>query len=261
MKPLVVLALVLLFSGSGSAAGFLDALGFGTKPDAPKPQISSAALNALSQDQVVQGLKEALSKGLTQAVGKLGHDGGFLTNLNVKIPIPEKMRTIESTLRALKQDQYADEFITTMNRAAEQAVPAAAPVFVEALQGMTIDDAKSILSGTTNAATLYFRKATEAKLTEKFLPIVKAATDKTGVTLAYKQLMAKANPEGALGSFGSSFLKAANIDTVDVDSYVTSMALDGLFKMVAEEEKTIRENPVARTTDLLQKVFGAIKLP
>ena len=120
---------------------------------------------------------------------------------------------------------------------------------------MSIEDAKSILTGSTNAATEYFRKTTETNLFERFLPVVKKATDETGVTSAYKKVIEKGSAAGSLGSFGNSLFKA---DSLDVDSYVTTKALDGLFKMVAEEEKRIRENPVARTTDLLQKVFGAV---
>ena len=178
-----------------------------------------------------------------------------MTNLNVKIPMPEKLRTVEKTLRVLKQDKLADEFVTTMNHAAEQAVPEAAGVFGDAIKGMSIEDAKAILTGTNNAATQYFRRTTETNLYAKFLPIVKQATDQTGVTSAYKQLMEKAEAANSFGSFGRSLLGA---ESMDVDAYVTNKALDGLFKMVAEEEKRIRENPAARTTALLQKVFGAV---
>ncbi len=204
---------------------------------------------SLSQDQVAQGLKEALGKGVQQAVSRLGQDGGCLTNASVKIPMPEKLRTVEKTLRVLKQDKLADDFVATMNHAAEKAVPEAAGVFGDAIKGMSIADARTILAGTNNAATQYFRRTTETNLYVKFLPIVKQATDQTGVTSTYKQLMAKAQGANSFGSFGRS---------LDVDAYVTSKALDGLFKMVAEEEQLIRQNPAARTTALLQKVFGAV---
>ena len=233
------------------AASLLDALGFGNK----STNQTSTLTAALSQDQVVAGLKEALGKGVQNAIAQLGHDGGFLTNISVKIPIPEKLRTVEKTLRALKQDKLADDFVNTMNHAAEQAVPEAASVFSEAIKGMSIEDAKNILAGTNNAATQYFRKATETNLFERFLPIVKKATDQTGVTSTYKRFMEKASGSNVFGGFGQSLLQG---ESVDVDGYVTNKALDGLFKMVADEEKRIRENPVARTTDLLQKVFGAV---
>lgn len=215
-----------------------------------------ASVAALAQDQVVSGLKEALSKGVQQAVSSLGREGGFLTNLNVKIPMPEKLQAVDKTLRKLKQDKLADEFVTTMNRAAEQAVPVAAGVFGDAIKQMSVEDAKRILAGTNNAATMYFRRVTETNLVAKFHPIVKAATEKAGVTAAYKQMMDKVNTVGTFGGFGvGTFL---NKDAMDIDSYVTGRALDGLFKLVADEEKRIRENPVARTTDLLKQVFGSV---
>lgn len=220
---------------------------------------AQSAAAALPQDQVIQGLKEALNKGVQNAIAHLGHDGGFLTNAAVKIPIPDKLRSVEKGLRAARQDKLADEFIATMNHAAEQAVPEAATVFGDAVTSMSIDDAKSILAGSTNSATLYFQKKTRAALQQKFAPIVKAATDKAGVTSAYKNFIGKAGDYtssfGSIGAFASNFTKS---DSLDVDAYVTNKALDGLFKMIAAEEVAIRQNPAARTSDLLQKVFGAV---
>jgi hypothetical protein len=231
-------------------------------PDQPQGAVGQAqtTLSGLSQDQVVQGLKDALAKGLQEAIAGLGHDNGFLTNLNVKIPMPEKLQTVEKALRAMNQEKYVDDFVTTMNHAAEQAVPAAASVFADALKQMSIDDAKAILSGPNDAATLYFQKTTQTNLYAKFYPIVQKATAQTGVTAAYKNLMAKANVGSGLGSLGSALGGSLlDKDTMDVDAYVTNKALDGLFKMVAAEELQIRQNPVARTTATLQKVFGALK--
>jgi hypothetical protein len=147
-----------------------------------------------------------------------------------------------------------------MNHAAEQAVPEAGSVFADALKQMTIEDAKSILGGTNDAATQYFQKTTQTNLYAKFHPIVQKATEKTGVTAAYKKLMDKVNVGQGLGSIGSALGGTLlGKDSLDIDAYVTNQAMNGLFKMVAEEEQQIRQNPVARTTDLLQKVFGAIK--
>lgn len=219
---------------------------------------AATGLAALSQDQMVKGLQDALGKGLQQAIAKLGRADGFLTNANVKIPMPEKMQKVESTLRALKQDKLANDFVATMNHAAEQAVPEAGAVFGEALKKMTIEDAKGILTGPNDAATQYFQRTTQTNLYAKFYPIVQKATANTGVTAAYKKVMEKANVTKSLGSLGDT-LGGALLDkgTVDLDAYVSQKAMDGLFKMVAEEEKQIRQNPAARTTDLLQKVFGA----
>ncbi|MCX6922970.1 MAG: DUF4197 domain-containing protein [Verrucomicrobia bacterium] len=258
MKTLLTVTLTLVFSHGVIQAGLLDALGFGKTATNATSALPAALTASLSQDQVVQGLKEALGKGVQQAVSRLGHEGGFLTNVNVKIPMPEKLRTVDKTLRALKQDKLADDFVTTMNHAAEQAVPEAAGVFAEAIKGMSIADGKAILVGTNNAATQYFRRTTETNLYAKFLPIVKQATDQTGVTSTYKQLMAKAEAANSFGSFGSFGRSLLGVENIDVDAYVTNKALDGLFTMVAEQEKLIRENPAARTTALLQKVFGAV---
>ena len=232
-----------------------------TAPATPPSMAGQAqtTLAGLSQDQAVQGLKDALAKGLQGAIANLGHDGGFLTNLNVKIPMPEKLQTVEKAVRAMKQDKLADDFVNTMNHAAEQAVPEAASVFADSLKQMSIEDAKGILGGPNDAATQYFQRTTQTNLYAKFYPIVQKATAQTGVTAAYKNLMAKANVTQGLGSFGSTLSSTVlGKDSMDVDAYVTNKALDGLFKMVAAEEQQIRQNPVARTTATLQKVFGAL---
>jgi len=218
-------------------------------PDLPALPSLSRGSPALSQDQLVRGLKEALGNGLDHAVASLGREQGFLTNLNVRIPIPPKLQTVEKTLRSLGQQRVADHFVETMNHAAEQAVPAAAVVFKDTLQKMTVADARRILSGSSNAATLYFRENTHAELTRKFLPIVQKATEGAGTTAAYKQVSDKLRLAGP-------FVRMPNMD---LDAYVTEKALDGLFTLVAEEEQRIRENPAARTTDLLKSVFGSLR--
>lgn len=217
-----------------------------TTPATPADVATALVRGALASDEVTAGLKEALSKGVEKAVESLGKEDGFLKNLNVKIPMPDSLKKVEKTLRTLRQDKMADEFVTTINRAAEKAVPEAAAVLGESIKKMSIADAKAILNGPKDAATQYFRKASETNLYARFLPIVKNATSATGVTSAYKQMTDKA-------SFASPFLGA---DGLDIDAYVTRKALDGLFVQIADQEKRIRENPVARTTDLLQKVFG-----
>jgi hypothetical protein len=229
------------------------------KPQVPSGQ-AETTLASLSQDQLIQGLKDALAKGLQQAIAGLGHEGGFLTNLNVKIPMPEKLQKVENALRAMKQEKLADDFVATMNHAAEQAVPEAGTVFANALKQMTIEDAKSILGGPNDAATQYFQKTTQTNLYSKFYPIVQKATQATGVTAAYKNLMEKANIGQGLGSIGSALGGSLlGKESLDIDAYVTNKAMDGLFRMVAAEEQQIRQNPMARTTDMLQKVFGAFK--
>lgn len=253
MKTFLLTA-TLLASLAVSHAGFLDQLQ--ALATTNKAVLTSSNLAGLSQDQMIQALKEALGKGVQTAVAGLGRNDGFLTNLNVKIPMPGKLKSVEKALRAVKQEKLADEFVDTMNHAAEQAVPEAAAVFSDSIKQMTIADAKAILTGTNNAATEYFRRTTHTNLYAKFLPIVKVATDKTGVTAAYKNMMGKvaatSQVSSLLGSTG--WVKP---EDMDIDAYVTQKAMDGLFRMVAAEEKQIRENPVARTTDVLKNVFGA----
>lgn len=239
---------------SARAADLLDKLGI-------SKSTASSALTALPQDQVVSGLKEALAKGVQFAVTNLGKADGFLKDASVHVPMPESLRKVEKGLRAAGQSQLADQFVTTMNRAAEQAVPEAASVLADSVRQMTIEDAKMILSSTNTAATDYFRRTSETNLYTRFLPIVKKATEQTGVTSAYKQMTSKVNTGfGSFGGFGNTTFgkDLANKDALDIDAYVTHKAMDGLFLKIAEQEKAIRANPAARTTDLLQKVFGSL---
>jgi hypothetical protein len=163
--------------------------------------------------------------------------------------MPDDLKKVETVLRAFKQDRYADEFIAAMNHAAERAVPESAALLNEAIRKMSLEDARAILKGPDDAATRYFRKVSEGKLKERLLPLVQQATDQAGVTAAYKQLMQKAGPATSMMGKQAS----------DLDGYVTSKTMDGLFKMIAAEEKLIRQDPVARSTDLLKKVFGTAK--
>lgn len=247
-----LLALVLIGPISDDArAGWLDDLKKKWEESQSSPSATPAlggAAAALSDEEVVRGLKEALSRGTQQAIATLGKDGGFLNNLDVKIPLPDELKKVEKLLRGLGQDKYADQFVATMNHAAEKAVPEAATLFSDAISRMTLADAKSILKGPDDAATQYFRKSSEAKLKERFLPIVQAATDQAGVTAAYKKLIQKAGPTAQLLGVGAT----------DLDTYVEGKAVDGLFKMIAAEEKRIRQDPLARGTDLLKKVFGSL---
>ena len=251
MKRSLLLLGCLTLALATTHAAILDFL----KPKADSTNaITAASLSGLSQDQVADALKQALGKGVTSAVTNLGQANGFLGNPKVKIPMPEKLAAVEKTLRAMKQDKYADEFVATMNHAAESAVPEALPIFTDALKGMTIDDAKKLVSGGQDSATQFFKSKGEKQIQEKMAPVIKQSTEKAGVTASYKKLVDQANTSAVSG-----FLGKLNYDTasLDVDKYVTQKASDGLFKMIAEEEKRIRENPAARTSDLLQKVFGA----
>jgi hypothetical protein len=211
--------------------------------------------SSVPHDQVVGAVKEALLSGMQSAVRELGHDGGFLTNLNVRIPIPKQLQPIERTLRLLKEDQLADELVVTMNHAAERAVPEAASVFGDAISRMSIADAEAVVTGPPDAATEYFRRATETNLFQRFLPVVKRATDETGVTSTYKRIEQSASRNRFLSPLLGGI---SGSQSLDLDSYITQKALDGLFKEIAAEEQRIRQNPVARTSELLRRVFGAV---
>ncbi|MGB5398542.1 MAG: DUF4197 domain-containing protein [Gammaproteobacteria bacterium] len=181
--------------------------------------------NALSNEDIVAGLKEALNKGAGYAVNNLGKADGFLKNNDVKIPMPDKLEKVESLLRKAGQDKYADEFVTTMNRAAESAVPLTLSVVKEGIANMSIDDAKNILHGPDDAATQYLKKVGSDKLNAQISPIVQDATAKAGVTSMYK------NMYGKLGFAG----KYLNLEDYNVDSYVTQKTMDGLFTMIAQQ--------------------------
>ena len=206
--------------------------------------------NKVSDSDISGGLKEALGKGVANAIKSLGKEDGFLSNVRVKIPLPKSLQKIEKVVRVAGQGKAVDEFVASMNHAAEKAVPVAVDVFVEAIKKMSFDDARQILfSGKDDSATQFFRKSGEENLRTKFRPIVEEFTAKTGVTQKYKAMIGKAG-------FAAQFLGK---DATDLDGYVTQKALDGLFLLIADEEKKIRKDPLVRTTSLLKKVFGILR--
>ncbi len=217
----------------------------------------SKEVQSLTEARIAEGLKEALDVGVRGAVAALGRSDGFLKHADVRIPLPAGLQRTEAALRALGQERLVNEFETSLNRAAEQAVPEAAEVLANSVKQMTLEDARTILSSTNTAATDYFRRTSEVALQERLLPIVQGATSRAGVTSGYKELLAKAGMDrpGILGNLGRSFL---GNDNLDLDSYVTRKTLDGLFVRIAEEEIKIRENPAERTTELLRQVFGSL---
>ncbi len=201
--------------------------------------------SGLSEVKIGSGLKEALQVGTESAVNLTGKTDGYFLNQVIKILMPEKLKTFEKGLRAVGYGPQVDEFVLNMNRAAEKAAPFAKQVFWDAIGEMSFDDARKILSGNDTAATEYFKGKTTNKLTDVFNPIVSNAMNEVGVTRQYKELV---------GRYESiPFVKK---ESFDLDHYVVTKALDGLFHMVGEEEKKIRKNPAARTTDLLKEVFG-----
>jgi len=202
--------------------------------------------SGLSDVKIGSGLKEALQVGTENAVSLTGKTDGYFLNQVIKILMPEKLKTFEKGLRAVGYGPQVDEFVQSMNRAAEKAAPAAKQIFWDAVGEMTFDDARKILSGSDTAATEYFKGKTTNKLTAAFKPVVNKSMNEVGVTRQYKELV---------GRYESiPFVKK---ESFDLDQYVVTKALDGLFHMVGEEEKKIRKNPTARTTDLLKEVFGS----
>jgi len=201
--------------------------------------------SSLSDAKIGEGLKEALKVGTENTVNLTGKTDGFFANQAIKILMPEKLRTVETGLRAVGYGPKVDEFVLSMNRAAERAAPAARGIFSDALGAMTFDDARKIWSGPDNAATEYFRSKTSGKLTTAFTPVVDKAMGETGVTRQYKELMGRVE--------SIPFMKS---ESFDIDHYVVDKSLGGLFHVLGEQEKQIRTNPTARTTDLRKEVFG-----
>lgn len=212
-----------------------------------KAQVPSLA--SLTNQDAVAGLKAALDKGTQVAVQRLGAENGFFGNDKIKIPLPESLKRVESALRTVGMGRQADELVLRMNRAAEAAVPEAKALFVGAIKQMSVQDAKGILQGGNDAATQYFRKTTAAPLEQKFLPIVKKSMDKVKLAEIYEQYAGRAAQLGLIKK-----------EDVNLDAYITRKGLDGLFAVVAEEEAKIRANPVQETSNIIKKVFGAIKL-
>lgn len=206
-----------------------------------------AQLDQITNKEAVAGLKAALEKGAQAAVSTLGRTDGFLRNARVKIPLPESLRRAENLMRRMGMSKYADELIVTMNRAAEAAVPEARQLLVDSVKKMTVQDAKGILTGGETAGTAYFKRTTSKQLHDRFLPIVRKATAKVGVAQKYNEYAEK----------GASLGVVKN-DDANLDEYVTQKALDGLYLMVAEEEKKIRKDPVSAASSIIKKVFGAL---
>ena len=209
---------------------------------------AQASLDAVTNKEAASGLKSALEQGSSAAVDLLGKTDGFFGNKAVKIPLPGSLKKYEKLMRRVGMGKYADELILTMNRAAEAAVPEAKKLFVDAIKKMSVQDAKGILTGGQTSGTDYFKRTTSPQLREKFLPIVKSATAKVQLAETYNEYAQK----GA--QFGLVSKENANLD-----DYVTQKALDGLFYMVAEEEKKIRQNPLQAGSAIVKKVFGAMK--
>jgi hypothetical protein len=212
------------------------------------PSSSATGLSGISKTDQVTGLKQALTQGAEAAVKNLAKENGYLGNDKVRIPLPGSLQKADNLMRKVGLGSYADDLITSMNRAAEAAVPEATALLVDATKKMTVSDATAIITGNSDAATQYFRKNTETALAGKFKPIVNRSMEKVKLAQTYDKFAGK----GA--QFGLISQKDAKLD-----DYITNKALDGLFVMMAEQEKAIRANPLQATGDLAKKIFSAVK--
>jgi Protein of unknown function (DUF4197) len=242
-----VMVLALATSSGAMAAGWKDTLE-GAADSVKSSRAGSAPIAGLSNSDMTGGLKEALAVGAERAIKGLGRQGGYLDDPAVRIPLPGVLKKTEKALRMMGKDKAVDDFLVTVNRAAEKAIPQASAIVGDAVRGMSIADAKAILTGPDDSATQFFREKTTPSLTDALLPIVKRATESAGVTRSYKNMIGKAGPAAQLAG-----------DRLDLDAYVTRKTLAGLFTKLADEERAIRTDPVARSSDLLKKVFGAVK--
>jgi hypothetical protein len=228
-KSLLFFALLTLAS-CGELQTVLDSLPQGT---------------ALGNDQIAQGLKQALDKGIDEQVGRLTQKDGFYTNQLVKIGLPDELKTVDQTLRKIGLGKLADEGIKALNRTAENAVKEATPIFVNAVSEISFNDAKTILMGNQDAATQYLKGKTTQPLYDKFHPVINDSFKKVGADQVWGNLIQKYNT--------IPLVEKVNPDLTD---YVTQEALDGVFTMIAVEEKEIRTKVSARTTQVLQQVFA-----
>lgn len=208
--------------------------------------LAAAPAGAVDSKRATDGLREALGVGTSRAVGFLGKKDGFLGNPEVRIPMPKALETVGRGLKAVGKGDMAEEFVTSMNRAAEAAVPVAKDVFLQSIRAMSFEDAAGIVRGKGHEATDYLRKNSGPRLAELFRPIVKTQMDGVGATRAFDRMMGQSAKLPFLGK-----------QAFELDGYVTEKAMDGLFLMIAREEERIRTDPLARTTDLLKSVFGS----
>ena len=235
-KIALVMLAFLVFSVALSNAGMFDNLLKG-----------AGSLRSQGPDDgtVVSGLKEALSIGTENAVKSVSRVDGYFGNKVIKILMPEKIQKVADVMKKVGYQKEVDDFVLSMNRAAEKAAPMAASFFGDAIKQMTFDDARKILNGGDTAATEFFKAKTSERIYTAFKPVVSSSMDEVGVTRSYKTMM---------GKYDS--LPFVDKQSLDLDHYVTNKALEGLFVMVGEEEKRIRKDPAARVTDLLKTVFG-----
>jgi len=233
MNRIITLFLLLILSGCT------------TQQLADTMEVLTSDQSELTSSEVEAGLREALIKGVSRGSDEVSKVGGYLNNPKIRIPFPPEVEKVENTLRDIGMGALVDDFVETLNHGAEEAAKEAKPIFVSAIKQMTISDAWAILQGSDNEATEYLKRTTTSQLHSKFQPIIESALEQTGATRHYSEIVTKYN--------SIPLVQKVNPDLAD---YATNRAIDGLFVKIAEEEKKIRENPAARTTELLRKVFG-----
>jgi RNA binding exosome subunit len=244
MKTIALLVMCILVSVvSPLSAGPLDDLMKGIK--LPGKEGADTDTKGPDTNTTIKGLKEALTIGTENAVKTVSLTDGYFGNQLIKILMPEKIQKVADVLAKVGFQKQVDDFVMSMNRAAEKAAPQAKAIFVNAVKQMNFDDAQKILRGSDTAATEYFKSKTSGSLYAAFKPIISSSMDKVGATRSYKEMM---------GKYES--LPFMEKESTDLDHYVTNKSLDGLFLMLGQEEKKIRTNPAARVTDLLKTVFG-----
>jgi len=234
---LLNIIIIWAFSSNSVTAGFQDIV--------KSAQKAFTASDSLSESEIIEGLKQALEIGSADAVELVSQKGGYYDNPAIKIPLPESVQKVEKLLRSTGFGPKVDAFELSMNQAAEKAAPEAKSIFWDAIKKMEITDAKKILNGRDDEATLFFKDKTNEQLQQIFKPIVEDSMAEVGVTRTYQELNDKMKS-----------IPFADSMSFDLDQYVTDGSLNGLFKMLAEEEKKIRTEPAARVTDLLKKVFA-----
>lgn len=254
MKPIAIITLVGAILCAPAYAGFGDFLkdlgetGKQILQDSDQStQPAATTATGLDYNTLVAGLKEALDVGTRRAVEEISKPDGYMSNQLIRIPMPEQLEQASGLLRKFGLGSQVDQFELSMNRAAEQAAPQATEIIVSAIKEMSIEDAQTILNGPDNAATEYFREKTSANLSDLFKPSITKSMNQVGVTRYYGELTQEASKVPMVGDMAQNY---------KLEDHVTEQALNGLFTMLAAEEKKIRENPAARTTDLLKQVFG-----
>ncbi|MCA6380564.1 MAG: DUF4197 domain-containing protein [Cytophagales bacterium] len=233
------LLMALLVAAQLNAFGQLDKLINDTKKAVGAPK-------SLTKEEVANGLKEALVNGITKGTDLTSKMDGYFKNPEIKIPFPQDVKKVEDKLRQLGMGSEVDRFVLTLNRGAEEAAKEAKPIFISAIKQMSIDDAFAVLKGQPDAATQFLKRTTSAQLKEKFKPVVQTNLDKVNATKYYGDLISNYNR--------IPFVSKVN---PNLNEYATDMAIQGLFTMIAKEEKSIRQDPAARTSELLKKVFGS----